>query len=83
MKQDPHLLLVLELLEDTLELLLLLLGFAQRGLVLLVVRHGHHRQDEVNEVEGAQEDHHHEEEHVRFARRPQDLRLEQTKSYDK
>lgn len=67
------LLLSLELLQHGLELLLLLLGLLDGRLVLLFIRHGHHGQDQVDQVKGAQEDHQHEEDHVGFSRRTQSL----------
>ena len=48
------LLLSLELLQHGLELLLLLGCLLYGGLVLLVVGHGHHSQDQVDQVEGTQ-----------------------------
>ncbi|TNN30511.1 hypothetical protein EYF80_059338 [Liparis tanakae] len=53
-----------ESLHDLSVLFLLLLGLGRRGLVLLGVRHGDHGEDEVDEVERAEEDHDHEEDHV-------------------
>lgn len=61
------LLLPLQLLKHSLELLLLLLGLLNGRLVLLVVSHGHHGQDQVHQVKGAQEDHQHKEDHVGFS----------------
>ncbi|TNN25407.1 hypothetical protein EYF80_064465 [Liparis tanakae] len=58
-----YLLLLLQHLHGHLKLPLLLAGLGDGGLVLLLVGHGHHGQDEVHQVEGAQEDHHHEEHH--------------------
>lgn len=67
-------LLPLQLLQHCLELLLLLLSLLDGGLVLLVVGHGHHSQDQVDQVKGAQEDHQHKEDHVGLASRTQSLR---------
>lgn len=67
------LLLPLQLLQHGLELLLLLLGLLDGCLVLLIVSHGHHGQDQVDQVEGAQEDDQHEEDHVGFPRSSQSL----------
>ena len=67
------LLLSLQLLQHGLELLLLLLRLLDGRLVLLVVRHGHHGKDQVDQVEGAQEDHQHEEDHVGFPSSTQSL----------
>jgi len=53
-------------LHDLSVLFLLLLGLGRGGLVLLGVRHGNHGEDEVDEVERAEEDHNHEEDHVGF-----------------
>lgn len=61
------LLLPLQLLKHSLELLLLLLGLLNGRLVLLVVSHGHHGQDQVHQVKRAQEDHQHKEDHVGFS----------------
>lgn len=62
-----RLLLSLQLLQHGLELLLLLLRLLNGRLVLLVISHGHHGQDQVDQVKGAQEDHQHEEDHVGFS----------------
>lgn len=70
------LLLPLQLLQHGLELLLLLLGLLDGRLVLLIVRHGHHGQDQVDQVEGAQEDDQHEEDHVGLPCRAQSLTRE-------
>jgi len=58
---------------DLAVLLLLQLGLGDGGVVLLGVRHRHHGQDQVDEVEGAQEDHKHEEDHVGLPRRSEGL----------
>ena len=68
-----HLLLFLEQLDGFLESLFLLLCFRDSGLVLLLVGHGDHSQDQVHQVEGAQEDDQHEEDHVDLPCRPQGL----------
>lgn len=60
------LLLSLQLLQHGLELLLFLLSLLDGRLVLLVVSHGHHGQDQVDQVKGAQKDHQHEKDHVGF-----------------
>ena len=57
---------LLQSLQDLGVLLLLLFGLCNGGLVLLSVGHGHHGQDEADEVEGTQEDDDHEEDHVGF-----------------
>ncbi len=59
-----YLLLLLQPLHGDLKLSLLLTGLGDSRLVLLLVCHGDHSQDEVDQVEGAQEDHHHEKHHV-------------------
>ena len=71
-----YLLLLLQPLHGNLELPLFLAGLGDGGLVLLLVRHGHHGQDEVYQVEGAQEDDHHEEHHVGLPSGAQRLRAE-------
>ena len=60
------LLMLLQLLHELLKLLLLLLLLQHRGVVLFCVSHGHHCEDEVDEVEGTKKYNHHEEDHVRF-----------------
>lgn len=71
-------LLLLQPLHGLLELPLLLAGLGDGRLVLLLVRHGDHSQDEVDQVEGAQENHHHEKHHVGLPGRTQ--RLEEEKA---
>lgn len=66
-----------QLLQHGLELLLFLLSLLDGGLVLLVVRHGDHSQDQVDQVEGAQEDDQHKEDHIRLPSSPQGLEEEQ------
>lgn len=66
-------LLPLKLLQHGLILLLLLLGLLDGGLALLLISHGHYSQDQVDQVEGAKENHQHKEYHVGFARSPQCL----------
>lgn len=60
-------LLPLQLLQHRLELLLLLLSLLDGRLVLLVISHGDHSQDQVDQVKGAQEDHQYKEYHVGLA----------------
>ena len=56
-----------EFLKHLLKLLLFLLFLSQGSINLLRKGHGHHRQDQIDEVEGAQEDDDHEEDHVGLA----------------
>lgn len=69
-----YLLLFLQYLHSLLELPLFLAGLGDGRLVLLLVRHGDDGQDEVDQVEGAQENHHHEKHHVGLTGRTQRLR---------
>lgn len=68
-----YLMLFLEHLHGFLKSLLLLLRLSNGGLVLLLVSHGDHSQDQVHQVEGAQEDDKHEEDHVDLPCGPQGL----------
>ena len=72
---SAHLLLLLQPLHGHLKLPLLLAGLGDGRLVLLLVRHGDHGQDEVDQVEGAEEDHHHEKHHVGLTGRAQRLQI--------
>lgn len=56
-----------EFLKHLLKLLLFLLVLSQGSFILLLIGHGHHRQDQIDEVEGTQEDDDHEEDHVGLA----------------
>lgn len=67
------LLLPLQLLQNGLKLLLLLLRLLYGDLALLLIGHSHYSQDQVDEVEGTEENHQHKEEHVVFPRSPQRL----------
>lgn len=55
-----------KVLHGHLKLPLFLPGLSNRCLVLLLVGHGYNSQDEVDQVERAQEDDQNEENHVRF-----------------
>lgn len=57
-------LLLLELFEHGFEFCLFLLCLFNRGLVLLLIGHGHHSQDQIHQVEGAHKDDQHKEDHV-------------------
>ncbi|KAF3860393.1 hypothetical protein F7725_000648 [Dissostichus mawsoni] len=63
----------LELIQHGLEFLLLPNSLFHGGLVLLLVSHGHHSQDQIHQVERAHKDHQHKEEHVGLPCRPQRL----------
>lgn len=68
-----YLLVLLQPLHGHLKLPLLLTGLGDRGLVLLLVGHSHHGQNEVDQVEGAQEDDHDKKHHVGLSCRAQRL----------
>lgn len=80
--QGAYLFLALELLQKSLKLFLFFYGLSLRRLILLIVSHSHHGQDEVDEVKGTQEDNHHKEQHVGLTRRPQDLYWDQKRNYE-
>lgn len=63
-----------ELFHDSLVLFLLLFSFRYGGFVLLRVRHRHHGQDQIDEVERAQKDDDHEEDHVGLPGGPEGLK---------
>lgn len=77
-----YLFLVLELLQEPLELLLFLYGLSLSCLVLFIISHGYHSQDEVDEVERAQKYNHHKKQHVCLSSGPQDLCLDQKRNYE-
>lgn len=71
-----YLLVLLQSLHGHLKLPLFLAGLRDGRLVLLLVGHGDHGEDEVDQVERAQEDDHHEKDHVGLPRRAQRLQAE-------
>lgn len=66
-----------QLLQHGFKLLLLLLGFLYGGLALLLISHGYYSQDQIDQVEGSEENHQHKEYHVGLPRSPQCLKGKQ------
>lgn len=71
------LMLLPEHLEGLLELLLLGFNFIHGRLVLLLICHGDDSQNQVDQVEGSQEDDKHEKDHIDFPRSPQGLQIQE------
>ena len=69
------LLLCPEYLKGLLVLLLLGFNFINGCLVLLLICHGDHSQDQIDQVERPQEDNKHEKNHIDFSRSPQGLQI--------